>query len=100
MHRNIVSKRATRVIESPWYPEDLLPRLQETLAALADIECRFDALTEQIETAPRSAAAKLRLREELEKQRHDETQPLHCRLSHLHYRMMRLAVAQDLLLTG
>ena len=33
--------------------EDLLPQLQHTLAALADVECRYEAVREELEASPK-----------------------------------------------
>lgn len=44
-----------RAPEPDWdgcYPDDLLPDLQHTLAALADVELRYEAVRERLEHEP------------------------------------------------
>jgi hypothetical protein len=44
-----------RAPEPDWdgcYPDDLLPDLQQTLAALADVELRYEAVRERLEHEP------------------------------------------------
>src|SRR4051794_29136177 len=52
--------RATEAIapaslsDAPFYPEDLLPALQNTLAALADLEVGFEIARDSLEECPGS----------------------------------------------
>jgi hypothetical protein len=44
--------------EGPFYPDDLLPRLQQTLAALADVQIRFEIERDFLEDWSGSAEVK------------------------------------------
>jgi hypothetical protein len=46
---SVVRQASASAMQCPWYPEDLLPQLQSTLAALADIELRYQSDQEQIQ---------------------------------------------------
>ena len=52
--------------DAPFYPEDLLPALQDTLAALADLEVRFEIARDRLEEWSGPEAEKQRHRIELE----------------------------------
>ena len=50
MPRTSVVRQASALsMQCPWYPADLLPQLQSTLAALADIELRYQCDQEQLQ---------------------------------------------------
>lgn len=101
MPRPLVTQRAdARSVQSVWYPEDLLPQLQHTLAALADIECRYDVAKEQLEASSRPKAAKKHLLAQLDEKRQREKEPLHRKLAELHYRMLNVAAGQEICLAG
>jgi hypothetical protein len=51
--------------DAPSYPDDLLPELQSTLAALADLEVRFEIAQDTLEEWSGSDEDKQRLRAEL-----------------------------------
>src|SRR3954454_16494099 len=53
----------------PFYPDDLLPRLQCTLAALADMETKYEIERDYLESWPGPRDAKERLLAELEQGR-------------------------------
>ena len=80
--------------------EDLLPQLQHTLAALADVECRYEAVREELEASPKPKAAKNRLLAELDEQRQHEKEPLHRKLAELHFRILNVAATQEICLAG
>jgi hypothetical protein len=44
--------RAPEPDQDDCYPDDLLPDLQRTLAALADVELRYEAARERLEQEP------------------------------------------------
>jgi hypothetical protein len=50
MPRTSVARQASALsMQDPWYPADLLPQIQSTLAALADIEVRYQSDQEQLQ---------------------------------------------------
>src|SRR3954452_11594349 len=68
---------------SPFYPDQLLPELQSTLAALADLEVRFEIARDCLEEWSGSEEEKQRCCAELE-QAHRQTREAH------HWRLARL----------
>ena len=52
---SVVRQASASAMQCPWYPADLLPQLQSTLAALADIELRYQCNQEPLQggQAPR-----------------------------------------------
>src|SRR5215218_6622553 len=52
--------------DAPFYSEDLLPALQDTLAALADLEVRFEIARDRLEEWSGPEEEKQRHRAELE----------------------------------
>jgi len=40
---SVVRQASASAMQYPWYPADLLPQIQSTLAALADIELRYQS---------------------------------------------------------
>ena len=74
--------RATEAIgpagpsDAPFYPEDLLPALQDTLAALADLEVGFEIARDDLEECPGPEAEKQRGRLELEQAHRLAREPL------------------------
>jgi hypothetical protein len=52
LHTYIPATEATppaSLSDAPFYPEDLLPALQDTLAALADLEVHFEIARDRLE---------------------------------------------------
>ena len=45
---SVMQRPSASLAHVPWYPKDLLHELQTTLAALADIDFRYDTEREQI----------------------------------------------------
>ena len=80
----------------PWYPKDLLHELQTTLAAVADIDVRYDSEREQIAAHLGSEAVKSQLTSELEDHRRAEREPYVQRLAELHYQMMAAMAYRDI----
>jgi hypothetical protein len=68
--------------------EALLPDVQSTLAALADVECRYAVRQERVDRWPGPEAAKRRLSARLERRRRRERAPIVHRLQRLEHRMM------------
>ena len=46
---SVVRQASASAMQCPWYPADLLPQLQSTLAVLADIEVRYQSDQEQLQ---------------------------------------------------
>ena len=46
---SVVRQASASSMQCPWYPADLLPQLQSILAALADIEVRYQSDQEQLQ---------------------------------------------------
>lgn len=55
--------------EPPFYPDDLLPDLQQALALLANVEVRYEVERDCLEDWPGPQATKARLVAELEERR-------------------------------
>jgi hypothetical protein len=68
------------------YPDDLLPRIQATLAALADIELRFDLAREEVERLPMPDGVRRDLVAELERRRASAVAAYECSLDDLRRR--------------
>jgi len=88
------SSAAQRPLASPTqtscYPDDLLPELQTTLAALADLEVRYEKDQEQLTAWAGPNALKERFAAQLEE--HHQRERMFCvqRLNDLHHRTMRI----------
>ena len=67
--------------------DDLLGAIQSALAALADLECRYEMDREQLKLAPGSASTRERLCGERESRHHREREPYVHRLSELERHM-------------
>jgi hypothetical protein len=76
--------------ETPLYPDDLLPALQSTLAALADVETRYEIARDGLEDWSGPDEVKQRLIAELEAGWQRERDPVVLRLAELQ-RHMRAA---------
>ena len=88
MPRNALARRvvafAERVLASP---DDLVHEIQVTLAALADIECSYEAARERLDQCDGSEDVQQRLSAELEERRRRECQPHLRRLDELEHRL-------------
>jgi hypothetical protein len=61
-------------MQCPWYPDDLLLQLQSTLAALADIELRYQSDQERLQRGTGPEAIKTRFAAQLaERYQRDRT---------------------------
>ncbi|WP_048710610.1 hypothetical protein [Microvirga massiliensis] len=88
MRSHALARRpTTQVKETFWSSGDLLHELQATLAALADIECRYERDWERIEQWPNSEAERARLRAERESRHSREREPYVGKLDTLQQRM-------------
>lgn len=66
MPRTSIARQASALsMQGPWYPDDLLPQLQTTLAALADIELRYQSDKEQLQAWAGPEAIKTRFAAQL-----------------------------------
>lgn len=79
----------TRVRESrtPAYPSDLTPEIRRTLAALADVEMRYEAERERLDHWTGPTPLKIRLLARLEARRQGDRLPLVQRLADLQREM-------------
>src|SRR5215212_19950 len=79
LHTYIRATEATppaSLSDAPFYPEDLLPALQDTLAALADLEVRFEIARDRLEEWSGPEEEKQRHRAELEQLHGQAREPL------------------------
>jgi hypothetical protein len=78
-------------MQCPSYPADLLPQLQSTLAALADIELRYHSDQEQLQGWGGPEAIKMRFAGQLAERYQRERAPYVRRLAELQLLMDRMA---------
>jgi hypothetical protein len=78
-------------MQGPWDSADLLPQLQSTLAALADIELRYHSDQEQLQGWAGPEAIKTRFAAQLAERYQRERAPYVQRLSELQLLMDRMA---------
>jgi|tagenome__1003787_1003787.scaffolds.fasta_scaffold20152001_2 hypothetical protein len=77
------------------YSDDLLPAFQSALAALADIDLRYDLLQEHLTASIESKEAAERILQQLRDQKNDECGPIHERLAELQKRAVWAAAHRD-----
>ena len=77
------------------YSDDLLPAFQSALAALADIDLRYDLLQEHLTASIGSEEVAERILQQLRDQKNDECGPIHERLAELQKRAMWAAAHRD-----
>jgi hypothetical protein len=73
------------------YPDDLAPGMQDELAALADIETRFEGVVAHLDRRPGTEVR----RQRLEAWRMMRRQPHVLRLAQLHQRMMAVSLHRE-----
>ena len=78
-------------MQCPWYPADLLPQLQSTLATLADIEARYQSDQEQLQGWAGPEAIKMRFAAQLAERYQTERTSYVQRLAELQLLMDRMA---------
>lgn len=66
--------------KAPFYPDDLLPQLQQTLATLADLQLRYEIERDQLESWSGPQKIKDRFLAELEQRHRANREPLVLRL--------------------
>ena len=93
---SVMQRPLASLAHVPWYPEDLLHELQTTLAAVADIDFRYDIERDQIAAHLGSEAAKAQLTSELEDRCRAEREPYVQRLAELHHQMMAAMAYRDI----
>jgi hypothetical protein len=92
MPRTSVARQASALsMQDPWYPADLLPQIQSTLAALADIEVRYQSDQEQLQAWVGPEAIKTRFARQLTERYQRERSPYVQRLTELQLLMDRMA---------
>ena len=92
MPRTSVARQASVLsMQYPWYPADLLPQLQSTLAALADIEVRYHSDQEQLQAWAGPEAIKTRFAVQLAERYQWERSPYVQKLTELQLLMDRMA---------
>jgi hypothetical protein len=88
---SVVRQASASARQCPWYPADLLPQLQSTLAALADIEARYQCDQEQLQGWAGPEAIKMRFAAQLAERYQRERNPYVQRLTELQLLMDRMA---------
>lgn len=84
---SVVRQASASSLQGSWYPADLLPHLQSTLAALADIELRYQSDQEQLQAWAGPEAIKTRFAAQLEERYQRERTPYVRRLTELQHLM-------------
>ncbi len=93
MPRTSVARQASALsLQGPWYPADLLPQLQSTLAALADIDVRYHSDQEQLQAWAGPEIIKARFAAQLEERYQRERHSYVQKLTDLQQLMDRLAL--------
>ena len=91
MRRKLLQKRATLLAARMiWSTDDLLGELQGTLAALADLECCYEADLERLKQGSEIDAARRHLYGERERRHQQEREPYIQRLNQLEHRVRAL----------
>jgi hypothetical protein len=78
-------------MQGPWYSADLLPQLQSTLAALADVELRYHSDQEQLQGWAGPEAVKTRFAAQLAERYQRERTSYDQKLTELQHLMDRMA---------
>jgi hypothetical protein len=87
---SVVRQASASAMQGPWYPADLLPQLQSALAALADIEARYQSEQEQLQGWAGPEAIKMRFAAQLAECYQRERNPYVQKLSELQHLMDRM----------
>ena len=88
---SVVRQASASAMQCPWYPADLLPQLQSALAALADIEARYQSDQEQLQGWAGPEAIKMRFAAQLAERYQTERTSYVQRLAELQPLMDRMA---------
>jgi hypothetical protein len=92
---SVIGNYSELLTKIPWYPDDLLNDLQTPLAALADIDTRYDIQRERLELGGEAEPVRSQKAAELEHDRRAEREPYIRQLAELHHRMTVLTL-QDI----
>ena len=93
---SVIQQSSPSLTHVPWYPENLLPQLQATLAAVADLKARYDIELEQLAGRSESDDMRTQMAADLEARFQAEREPFVQRLAELHHRMMAAMAYQDI----
>jgi hypothetical protein len=95
-HSSVAQESLAPLTRAVTYPDDLLPELQTTLAAMADLEVRYEKDQEQLTAWKGPNAIKERFTAQLEE--HHQRERMLCvqRLNELNHRTMRIMAFQDI----
>ncbi|QRM28320.1 hypothetical protein [Microvirga sp. VF16] len=91
-HTSVARQASALSMQGPWYPADLLPQLQSTLAALADIELRYHSDQEQLQAWAGPEAIRTRFAAQLEERYQRERNPHVQKLTELQHLMDQIVV--------
>ena len=94
-HSSAAQESLAPLTQADTYPDDLLPELQIMLAALADLEVRYEKDREQLTAWEGPKAAKGRFVAQLEECHQRDREPYVQRLSDLQHRTMRIMAFQN-----
>ena len=95
-HSSAAQESFAPLTQAVTYPDDLLPELQIMLAALADLEVRYEKDREQLTAWQGPKAAKGRFAAQLEDRHQREREPYVQRLSDLQHRTITIMALQDI----
>jgi hypothetical protein len=95
-HSSAAQESLAPLTQAVTYPDDLLPELQTMLAALADLEVRYEKDREQLTAWEVPIAAKGRFATQLEQRHQRKREPYVQRLSDLQHRTMLIMALQDI----
>jgi hypothetical protein len=93
---SVVLQSSAFVTHVPWYPKELLSEFQITLAAMADIDARYDVEREQLEARIQAEPVRTQSIADLEARCRAEREPCVQYLAKLHQQMMAAMVFQDI----
>jgi hypothetical protein len=99
-HSSAAQESLAPLTQADTYPDDLLPELQIMLAALADLEVRYEKDREQLTAWEGPKAAKGRFVAQLEERHQRDREPYVQQLTNLHYQIMTLMAFQDICSTA
>ena len=95
-HSSAAQESRAPLTRGATYPDNLLPELQTMLAALADLEVRYEKDREQLTAWEGPKAAKGRFVAQLEERHQRDREPYVQRLSDLQHRTMRIMAFQGI----
>jgi hypothetical protein len=95
-HSSAAQGSLAPLTQAATYPDDLLPELQTMLAALADLEVRYEKDREQLTAWEGPKAAKGRFAAQLEQRHQRDREPYVQRLSDLQHRTITSMALHDI----